>query len=246
MKRFVMILGAVLMLAGFSERDLRQEMVALDKVYIAALALTSQGKAEESRKAVNALQQNWIAFRSRNYDANRADKQWQPDFDAVGKMVANAVKIVSAPGANVTQAHEALEDVRNVLMSLRQRNRVDYYIDGLTAFHHPMEDIVLAAKDKTAQTLTDADVGIIRDMLPQAEKLWGAVEASKLDPKIYQLTAAQSEDVAKLVTLESAALATLKAALASGDKAQIAKAAVGIKPNFAKLFMAFANFEPYR
>lgn len=246
MKRVAALAAVVLLLAGFSANDLRQDMVALDKVYIAALALTSQGKAEESRKAVNALQQHWVAFRGRNYDANRADKQWQPDFDAVGKMVAHAVKIVSVPGADVTPAHEALEDVRNVLMSLRQRNRVDYYIDGLTAFHHPMEDIVLAAKDKTAQTLTDADVGKIRDTLPQAEKRWRAVEASKLDSTIYQLTASQSEEAAKLVILESAALATLKSALASGDKAQIAKAAVGIKPNFAKLFMIFANFEPYR
>ncbi len=246
MKRFTVLVAIVLMLTGFSVNDLRQEMVALDKIYIASLALTSQGKADESRKAVNAVQQAWGVFRNRNYGINPADKQWQPDFDAVGKKVANAVAIVSVPGADVTKAHEALEDVRSVLMSLRQRNRIDYYVDGLTAFHHPMEEIVLAAKDKTAQTLSDADIGKIRDTFPRAEKLWRVVELSKADAVIYQLSAAQSEDVIKLVKLESAALATLKSALAAGDKAQIAKAAVGVKPNFAKLFMAFANFEPYR
>lgn len=242
----LVLLAASLLLAGFSAGDLRQEMVKLDKVYIAALALTSQGKVDESRKAVSALRESWQAFKARHYDFNPADKQWKTDFDAVEKMVANAVAIVGTPGKNVTDAHEALEDVRNVLMKLRQRNRVDYYIDGLTAFHHPMEEIVLAAKDKTGQTLSDADVSKIRKTLPEAEKLWKRVEASRIDPATYQLSVGQTEDVMKLVKLEMAALATLKDALASGDKAQIAKAAVGIKPNFAKLFVTFANFEPYR
>lgn len=237
---------AVLALSGFSITDTRQEMVKLDKVYIAALALTSQGKADESRKAVAALRESWQAFKAKHYNANPADKQWKADFDAVEKMVANAVTIVGTPGKNVTEAHEALEDVRNVLMKLRQRNRVDYYIDGLTAFHHPMEEIVLAAKDKTAQTLSDADVGKIRNTLPEAAKLWKTVESRKLDAAVYQLTAAQADDVAKLVQLESAALTALKGALAAGDKAQIAKAAVGIKPNFAKLFMSFGDFAPYQ
>jgi hypothetical protein len=241
-----LVLAAGLLLAGFSAGDLRQDMVKLDKVYIAALALTSQGKADESRKAVAALEQSWQAFKARHYNGNAADKQWKSDFDVVGKMVADAIVIVGTPGKNVTEAHEALEDVRNVLMRLRQRNRVDYYIDGLTAFHHPMEEIVLAAKDKTAQTLSDADIGQIRKTLPQAEQLWKTIASRRIDAATYQLSAAQADDVAKLVKLETAALATLKDALAAGDKAQIAKAAVSIKPNFAKLFMTFANFEPYR
>lgn len=240
----IVVLG--LMLAGFSAGDLRQEMVKLDKVYIAALALTSQGKADDSRKAVNALRESWQSFKAKHYGANPADKQWKADFDAVQKMVAKAVAIVGTPGKPVTEAHEALEDVRTVLMKLRVRNRVDYYIDGLTAFHHPMEDIVLAAKDKTAQTLSDADVSKIRARLPEADELWKRVQASKLDAATYQLSAAQAEDVAKLVKLEAAAVAALQEAVKSGDKAQIAKAAVAIKPNFAKLFMTFADFAPYR
>jgi hypothetical protein len=237
---------AAMLLSGFSINDTRQDMVKLDKVYIAALALTSQGKVDESRKAVNALQESWQAFKARHYNANPADKNWKADFDAVEKRVANAVAIVVTPGKNVNEAHEALEDVRNVLMKLRQRNRVEYYIDGLTAFHHPMEEIVLAAKDKTAQTLSDSDVARIRKTLPEAEKLWKSVESRKLDAAVYDLSAAQTDDALKLVKLETVALAALKDALVSGDKAQIAKAAVGIKPNFAKLFMTFANFEPYR
>lgn len=248
MKGFTAFVGVLigLTLSGFSVGDLRQEMVTLDKVYIAALALSSQGKVDESRKAVAALRDSWQSFKARHYEANPIDKQWKADFDAVEKMVAKAVAIAGTPGKNINEAHEALEDVRNVLMTLRARNRIDYYIDGLTAFHHPMEEIVLAAKDKTGETLSGADIDKIRKTLPEAEKLWRVVQARKLDAATYQLSAAQAEDVVKLAKLESAALATLQTALKSGDKTQIAKAAVAIKPNFAKLFMTFANFEPYR
>lgn len=242
----IVVLAVGVALAGFSAGDLRQDMVKLDKVYIAALALSSQGKVDESRKAVYALRASWQSFKARHYDANPADRQWKADFDAVENRVAKSVAIVDTPGKPVAEAHEVLEDVRNVLMKLRARNRVEYDIDGLTAFHHPMEEIVLTAKDKNAQTLSDADVGKIRKIFPDAEQHWRAVQARKFDAAVYQLSAAQAEDVAKLVTLESAALASLKEALASGDKAQIAKAALGIKPHFAKLFMTFADFAPYR
>lgn len=235
-----------LLLMGFSPGELRHEMVKLDKVYIAALALTNQGKAEASRKAVLALHDAWRTFSAKYGEANSADKQWTADFAAVENRVAQAVAIVGTPGKDVSEAHEALEDVRNVLLALRQRNHIDYYIDGLTAFHHPMEEIVLAAKDKTAQSLSDADIGKIRSLLPQAEKYWRGVEAAKPDATIYQLSPAQAGEVAKLVRLESAALAGLSEALAAGDKSRIVKAAVAIKPNFAKLFMTFANFEPYQ
>lgn len=237
-------MGAIL-LAGFAATDIRRDMVALDKVYIAALALTSQGKAAESRKAVDTLQKTWREFRGRHYAANPKDPQWKPDFDRVSGMVDEASKIV-AGGRPVTEAHEALEHVREVLMALRGRNRIDYFIDRLTAFHEPMEAIVLSAKDKTGDTLTGADVARIRATLPEAEKAWQRVAAAKLDAGDYRLDAAQAQDARKLMELEKASLAALKEALASGDKGRIARAATAIKPNFAKLFMTFGDFKPYR
>ncbi len=246
MKRILTMLIALaaILLTGFAANDIRQDMVKFDKVYIAALALTSQGKVAESRKVVDALQKEWRGFSDRHYNANPRDAQWKADFDHVSGMVDEAVSIV-APGRKVTEAHEALEHVREVLMKLRQRNRIDYFIDGLTAFHKPMETIVLAAKDKTGDTITEADIAHIRNTLPQAEQAWQHVAAAKLDANDYLLGYTQVEDARKLMALENASLGALKDALATGDKARIAQAAVGIKPHFAKLFMTFGDFKPY-
>jgi len=232
-------------LMGFTQNELRQDMVKLDKSYIAALALTSQGEVAESRKAMDILSGSWKAFKKTYYDANPKDTQWKKDFDAADKMIAEAAHIVVSD-RKVTDAHEALENMRMVMMRLRARNKVDYFVDGLTAFHEPMEAIVLAAKDKTPETLTDADIQRIRKTLPDAEKLWNRVMAGKLDAATYQLDASQITQAQKLMQTEQQALAALKSALAKGEKPAIIKTAVGIKPNFAQLFMIFGDFTPYK
>ena len=233
MKRTTALITALFTLAlmGFATDDIRHDMVRLDKTYIAALSLTSQGKALESRKAVDALQKAWREFHGRHVNANSRDAQWKSDFERVTGMVDEASRII-ASDRKPTEAHEALEHVRDVLMKLRERNRIDYFIDELTAFHEPMEGIVLAAKDKTGDTLAAADIEHIRHLLPQAEKAWLGVSAAKLDPQDYLLTPAQADDARKLMELEQTSLAALKAALA-------------IKPNFDKLFMTFGDFRPY-
>jgi len=239
---FVLCAG---LLMGFSKNELRQDMVKLDKAYIAALAVTSQDKAAESRKAMEILTGSWKGFKDRYYDANPGDTQWRKDFDAADHMIAEAGRIV-ASDRKVTDAHEALEDMRMVMMKLRARNDIDYFVDRLTAFHEPMEAIVLAAKDKTPETFTDADIQRIRKTLPEAEKLWTRVTTGNLDGATYQLEASQLERARKLIQTEQQALAALKTALAAGDKPSIIKAAVGIKPNFAALFMIFGDFTPFK
>ena len=233
------------LLTGFNASDLRQDMVKLDKTYIAALAVTSQGKVAESRKAMELLAASWKGFKERHYSANPADNQWRKDFDETDRMIAEAVKIVVSD-RNVTEAHDALEEVRMVMMRLRSRNKIEYFADELTAFHEPMEAIVLAAKDKTPQTFTDADLATIRKKLPEAEKRWQRVMTTGLDGVTYQLDAGQVDKARKLMQVEQQALAELKSALESGEKSRIIKAAVGIKPNFAALFMTFGDFTPFQ
>jgi len=233
------------LLTGMSKDDLRQDMVGLDKVYIAALALSSQGKTTETRKAMADLTRRWRGFDDRYRAGNPSDAQWAKDFDAVSHHIDQAAAI-AASDRKVTDAHEALEEVRIVLWRLRERNGMEYFIDRLTAFHEPMEGIVLAAKDKSGTQLTDADLAKIRTLLPQAEALWHRTMDAPFDAATYQLDTPAYAKARHLMQQEQETLATLSGALASGDRARIAKAAVAIKPNFAALFMTFADFGPYR
>lgn len=222
--------------------DLIKDFVIFDRAYIPALWLTSQGKVEESKKAMNLLKKNWKTFKGTYKAYNTKDMEWEKDFDKVDQMVLNADKIL-LDGKDISKAHDVLEDVCIVFMKLRKRNNIDYYVDYLTEFHEPMEAIVLTAKDKTPETLTDGDVREIQTSLNEASALWEKIEKLKFDEKLFGFSTNKTMKVKNYVKAESDALNKLKQTMASKDKQLTIKAAVGIKPNFANLFVMFGDLE---
>ncbi len=225
-------------LAAFA--GLKEDMIALDRAYIPALAVTSQGTLEESQRAMALLNKQWADFKGKH--ANRPqDKQWKADLTKIDGMIADANKIV-AGGKDLVKAHEALEGLRFTMLDARKRAKMPYFLDSLTNFHEPMEAIVLAAKDKTPADFGDGEMALIKESLVDAEKRWAVVKKTKIDLE-YGFSEAQRETLAKLIANESQALDTLKKALAADDKAAVIKGAVAIKPPFAKAFMNFGNFE---
>ena len=184
----------------------------------------------------------WQAFQVKYIAANPADPQWRPDFDAVGGMIERADGIVKT-GSDLVAAHDELEGVRITLMHLRERNGVEYYVDRLTRFHEPMEAIVLAAKGKTAETLTSADLETIRANLPEAQTIWSEVTAARFEPALFGFGGEKHAAMQKQIAAETDALAQLQAALDDGGPAAIAQRSVALKPSFSVLFMLFGDFE---
>ncbi len=239
-KRALVLAALCLPLTAFA--GLKEDMVAFDRAYIPALAVTAEGKLPESQRAMEQLNKQWAAFKKQNANAKGADKQWKTDFADIQRMITEANKIV-ASGTDIEKAHEALEGVRLTMLDMRARRKMPYYVDMLTHFHDRMEEIALIAKDKTPATLSAEDVGKLRATLPDAEKRWADVKATRLDPA-FGFNAEQQDNLAKFVASESAALEALKQALTGDDRAAILKAATAIKPGFAKIFKAFGNFGP--
>lgn len=225
-------------------QELKQDMASFDKIYIPALRFTSLGKLAESKKTMSLLIDNWNQFKAKYYNANPEDKQWTVDLDKIDKMIANADNVVKSE-TNLSEAHEKyLEHVRIVFMQLRQRNKIDdYFIDYLTEFHQPMEDIVLAAKGKTIQTLSDEDVSKIKNTLPVAIEKFSEIKNASLDSGLFGFDNEKNMQVQKLIKDEGVSLKALKQAIDENNTEIIIKRAVGIKPNFAKLFMQFGDFK---
>ena len=218
------------------------DMVTLDRAYIAALALTSQEKLEPSQRSMAILVPTWAAFQAKYVGANPADPQWRPDFDAVDGMIARADEIVRT-NSGLVAAHDELEGVRITLMELRERNGLPYFVDHLTRYHEPMEAIVLAAKGKTPETLTAADLDVIRGHLPEAHAIWADVVAAPFDATLFGFGAEKHAALQKQVSMEANALAQLQAALDAGDTPAIIQRSMALKGVFAPLFMMFADFE---
>jgi len=88
----------------------------------------------------------------------------------------------AAEAAHCSEAHEALEPVRLRRMPAREQSGIGHYPDLLTAFHEPMEAIVLAAKDQTPARFGARQRGEIDTNLADAPARWHRVNRRRSKP----------------------------------------------------------------
>jgi hypothetical protein len=227
--------------AGVDRKILLQDMAAFDRAYVPALAVTGEHKLKAARKAMARLNGEWKTFRNRYQGSLGSDKAWQEGFMQIDAHVRRANAVV-ANGDTLNQAHQALEEVRVILMNLRRHDGMQYFPDALTAYHEPMEAIVLAARGKTARTLGEAELARLSRTLPEARRLWQEAVKTPMDAGVFRFKPAWTQAVQAAIQQESEALQMLEKALASHDRAQIVPAVAAIKPPFARLYGLFGDF----
>jgi hypothetical protein len=235
----VLFLSAAIPLhaAGLVEKD----MAAFDKVYIPALALTSQTNKTAAEKAMKLTVEQWAIFKKKHantFNKNQSDKA---DLAIIDQLITDAERIVRV-NEKTDEAHEILEGVRNTFLKIRERNSIDYYIDYTTKFHEPMEVIVLTAKGKTPETLTETMLLKIKDNFKVAQQDWENLQKASFDPALFSFDAKKDAQRQEYIKAETEAMSRLKSALESSNKGSIIKAAMGIKPNFVNLFLLFGDF----
>jgi DNA-binding protein len=221
--------------------DIVKDSAAFDKAYIPALALTSQNEPEKTRAAIDKLKAAWGVYASAHRQHQAADEAWKKGFADIDGVIAKADAIV-ARGTNVTEAHDTLEQVRVTLMQLRRKNGIDYFLDYQTAFHEPMEAIVLTVKGKTPETLDAQDIDKIRKLIPALDARWSALQNARFDPQQFDFDSARSAKLQQLIAAETEAITALKKALAQPDKAALIQHAAAIKAPFSQMFMLFGAF----
>lgn len=236
----VLLSGSSSVNAATKMDTLVDDMVILDRHYIAALALTSQQKVKPASQAMARLLPLWKSFNNEHRDMAMKDANWKKDMDKIDHYIHAANKIVSS-GKKLTDAHEELEHVRIIMMSARERNHIDYFIDRLTRFHEPMETLVLTVKGKSANDVSNETVTKMKSELNMVKMLWYKVIQAPLDKSLFGFSDEKVNMVKGYKLRETEALEKLGAALASGNKEAIIKSGVAIKPPFAKMFMLFGD-----
>ncbi|MGE3912125.1 MAG: hypothetical protein AB7K36_22385, partial [Chloroflexota bacterium] len=81
------------------------------------------------------------------------------------------------------------------------------------------------------------------EQLPQAQAIWQRITAREFDQALFGFPESKLTALQTGMAAETEALAQLEQALSTGDTQTIIKRSVGVKPNFAALFMLFADFE---
>ena len=215
-------------------------MVTFDQAYIPALAFTSQLQGDGARAVMPRVKARWQTLQERVPAEWTRQEGWRQVTASITGRLQRADALIAE--GHLTEAHEELEGVRELLMTQRSTHDIDYFVDRLTAYHEPMEAIVLVAKGKSPVTLTDENVAVIRRHLQEAHTRWTLIEPARVDAQRYQLTDDKAAALHAGIIKESAALKALQTALESGDRQRIIQTAAAIKPPFAQLFMLFGDF----
>ncbi len=209
-----------------------------DRVYIPALALTNQGIPKPSLKALERLSERLVAIRQQ---ALEATPDGQEDlFNGTTEVVAAAMRL--AQGGELTNAHEALEPLREQLASRRRSLGVDYRLDVLSDYHAVMEAIVKPAKDADPIRLDAAALDRLGEQAATAAAVWARVEQTNFDTAYAPLSSEPAQSLESLLHANREAITRLHRALREGDETEVLSAAVGIKPPFAQLYLSFGDF----
>ena len=208
---------------------------AMQKTYVSyrvALFKTNNNAPEDSRQAVLQARQGWAAMREQ-YGANppapyAGDAGFVSALAAVDKVYAKALEEI---GRNqLTQAHDTLEEVRDILADLRRRNQVVVFSDHMNAYHAEMEHLL----DDGEKTLA-APNGLL-----ELTAKTGALEflTKRLSSEAPASLQKNDEFIGLLKAVEKS-VADLKAALFAQNAAKVKEAIGNLKKPYSRLFIKF-------
>lgn len=200
--------------------------------YRVVLFKTNSNAQDEARKAIAQAQQKWSQIATQfgatppaPYDR---DSSFKTSLDKVSEVYARAASQIDKN--ELTEAHETLEQAREVIAEIRHRNEVIVYSDHMNAYHAQMEKVLIDGPKILAEP----------NGLLQLTMQSGALEylAGKLKseaPADYR----QSEEFAASYRAVEQSVADFKAALLAQDVAQIKAAMVKLKQPYSKMFIKF-------
>jgi len=215
-----------------------EEMVALDRDYIPALALTNQPEKPEAlvKEAMSRLENAWERFLKTLTPVQKEDPILKPALKEAEKHIEEAGKMLAS--GRKAEAHEALEGIRRGLAKARKFMGIDYLPDRLTAFHDPMEAFYHTAyESKTLQDWTALKKG-----LENLSILWNEVEQHKLDTKRFGFGPEKAALYVELVKKEREILTQMAALLTPEKKEDLLKAALSLRKVFARVYLLFGDF----
>lgn len=228
------------------EPKLLSSMAQFDQAFVPAFIFTDLHKQREAEIALIPLQQRWKTIYEQfyglklEYGLNIVDKFWKEDFDRTSAELELAETLIKAE--KLSEAHERLIGIRTSLRDLRQRNGLEYFLDGMTAYHDAMEDIRLDLRGK--DKLNDKDLKRLRLLFKQAQNSWVKLDVTKIEAQNFGFRSKKIEAIRRRVREQEKHLADFAAALSSNNADQIFQSAQDLRPNFIVLYKAFGDFKP--
>ncbi len=200
--------------------------------YRQALFRTNGGSQAQAQQALDAARQAWKDLRERVGSRPGApyerDAAFGETLQRVAQVYDKAAEEVAA--GQLSPGHETLEQTRDLLADLRQRNGVVTYSDAMNAYHAEMERLLVEGPRWMAS--------------PQAEARMAA-QVGVLEYLSSRLRTLAPPDLRRVASFEAllkdveASVAALGKASLEGDLPGLKEAMARLKAPYSKLFLNF-------
>ncbi len=240
------------------KNPIEQESVALDKVYAPSLFYSNINPvpnelfAQNAKATFDTLSASWSGFKNTIGTASGAI-DLTPYYSEVDGNISIATTLLDTviTDANypvdITDAHLALESVRDTLGEMRGTLGMEYFMDDVTTAHHAMEAVsgayaVYVVDNNITQLCASLDTA-----LPIFDAAWNDVNSSYTESHIsslYDLSTEKSTNLTANVNTMSSTIGALNALMPTcvADEGTVAAQAAMVKPVFVKAFLAFGDF----
>lgn len=197
--------------------------------YRTALFATNAGDPAKAAQALRGFAAAWSGFADSYGPTPPAilaeDTAWPQTLAKVGHAVSGAQAQVLA--GSLPQAHETLEEIRDLLGDMHDRNGIQTYSDRMNAYHARMETTL-------ALDMSQPDApGLLREQAAVLDYLARDLLASP-PPE-----AAGNSEYDTLAAAFAASVDALIMAARGGDPAAMKSALAGLKKPYAMLFVRF-------
>jgi hypothetical protein len=265
-KKIVVAVALALSSAAAQAKDetFLTDMVGMEKSYVNPLFYTSSMNPPKAKASYDAFVKAWGAFYAEYRTYRPDEKNWVAHFDAMDaavkapkSIIDQAAKLFAAKDpscvalatvppsfncASLVGAHDLLEAVRYELWELRAHNGFPRFVtDRLTAYHDPMEAVVLTFKGRPLPTIPEAELAAVGEYLDEAIYLWTLVEKAPIDAELWGFSDAAVVEIGKRLDAEGAMLQKLAGFFDAGDFASLSANALALKQAFVPVYTAFAG-----
>jgi hypothetical protein len=218
--------------------DQRGDMVAFDQAYIPALVLSGELRPQTDA-AMGTLLRRWDEFKQQQAYRRDRDPDWNFDIARIERHILDAQRLVEE--RSYLDAHKALEPVREILMAMRRRIGMNYFLDALWRFQVPMAAMQrhLAALQATGD---EQEQQAVAESYDRARARWEAVLDQAVNPYEYGLDVGQGRHLRQQLLAEQGLLRAFGQALARDDLQAMADTAARILSGFVACYSELGRF----
>ncbi len=230
----VLTMAAIMALGAFAHAadPVTEAMQAANGPYRMALYKTNGKSQDEAMQALLQAQQEWnklaTQFAAKPAAPYDRDTAFAASVAEVNKVYVQALAEVK--GGQLTNAHNTLEQVREVMADMRQRNNVVVFSDHMNAYHAQMEVIMIHGNATLAEPKGMLILTAQTGALSYLAKQLGLQASASLN---------KNTEFSTLLSAVNQSVAQLDAALLNQDMTAVKEAIGKLKGPYSKLFSKF-------